>query len=126
MALISIDGKSFPMPIRGLTEVVSTNVNSGRNALGEMTGERVGRDIYKLDNVEWRWLNKRQWQELLTAVSGFKFHMTFPDVVNGGYCTHLCYVGDRTCEPYYVTSDGDFMWYKSCKINFIDCGIVGD
>lgn len=114
------------MPIRGLTEVVSTNVNSGRNALGEMTGERVGRDIYKLDNVEWRWLNKRQWQELLQAVSGFKFHMTFPDVVNGGYCTHLCYVGDRTCEPYYVESNGDFKFYRSCKMNFIDCGIVGD
>ena len=126
MALITIDGKSFPMPIRGLTEVVSTNVNSGRNALGEMTGERVGRDIYKLDNVEWRWLNKRQWQELLQAVSGFKFHMTFPDVVNGGYCTHLCYVGDRTCEPYYVESNGEFKFYRSCKMNFIDCGIVGD
>lgn len=126
MALITIDGKSFPMPIRGLTEVVSTNVNSGRNALGEMTGERVGRDIYKLDNVEWRWLNKRQWQELLQAVSGFKFHMTFPDVVNGGYCTHLCYVGDRTCEPYYVESNGDFKFYRSCKMNFIDCGIEGD
>lgn len=126
MALITIDGKSFPMPIRGLTEVVSTNVNSGRNALGEMTGERVGRDIYKLDNVEWRWLNKRQWQELLQAVSGFKFHMTFPDVVNGGYCTHLCYVGDRTCEPYYVESNGDFKFYRSCKMNLIDCGIVGD
>ena len=62
----------------------------------------------------------------LQAVSGFKFHMTFPDVVNGGYCTHLCYVGDRTCEPYYVESNGDFKFYRSCKMNFIDCGIVGD
>lgn len=126
MALIVIDGQSFPTPIRGLTEVISTNVNSGRNALGEMVGERVGRDIYKLDGVEWRWLTKAQWQSMLQAVSGFKFHMTFPDAVNGGYCTHLCYVGDRTCEPYYINADGDFTFYRSCKMNFIDCGVEGD
>lgn len=126
MAIIVINGQSFPTPIRGLTEVVSTNVNSGRNALGEMVGERVGRDIYKLDNVEWRWLTKAQWQRMLTAVSGFKFHMTFPDVVNGGFCTHLCYVGDRHCEPYYINANGDFTFYRSCKMNFIDCGIIGD
>ena len=126
MATIVINGKSFPTPIRGLTEVVSTNVNNGRNALGEMIGERVGRDIYKLDNVEWRWLTKSQWQELLQAVSGFKFHMQFPDVVNGGFTTHLCYVGDRTCEPYYINSSGDYTFLRSCKMNFIDCGVEGD
>lgn len=126
MALMVIDGHSLPMPIRGLTEVVSTNVNSGRNALGEMVGERVGRDIYKMDNVEWRWLTKDQWQEMLTLVSGFKFHLTFPDVVNGGYCTHLCYVGDRHAEPYYVNSNGDYTFFRTCKMNFIDCGIIGD
>ena len=131
MATIAINGKSFPTPIRGLTEVVSTNVNDGRNALGEMIGERVGRDIYKLDNVEWRWLTKKQWRDMLEAVSGFKFHMTFPDVVGGTdhgsqFCTHLCYVGDRTCEPYYINDSGDFTFYKSCKMNLIDCGIEGD
>lgn len=126
MALIAVDGVSLPTPIRGLTEVVSTNVNDGRNALGEMVGERVGRDIYKLDGVEWRWLTKAQWQDMLTRVSGFKFHLTFPDVVNGGFCTHLCYVGDRSCEPYYINSNGDFTFYRSCKMNFIDCGIIDD
>ena len=126
MALIVINGQSFPTPIRGLTEVISTNVNQGRNAQGEMVGERVGRDIYKLDGVEWRWLTKAQWQSMLQAVNGFKFHMTFPDVVNGGFCTHLCYVGDRTCEPYYINASGDFTFYRSCKMNFIDCGLIDD
>ena len=63
---------------------------------------------------------------MLTAVSGFKFQLTFPDVVNGGFCNHLCYVGDRTCEPYYINSSGDFTFYRSCKMNFIDCGIEGN
>ena len=41
MAIIVIDGHSLPCPVRGLKEVVSTNVNSGRNALGELVGEKV-------------------------------------------------------------------------------------
>lgn len=126
MALLVINGTSVPVPIRGLSETVSTNVNSGRNSLGEMTGEKVGRDIYKLDNMEWRWLTKSQWSAILQLVSDFKFYATFPDVVNGGYCTHLCYCGDRTCEPYYINSNGDFLYYRSCKMNIIDCGIIGD
>jgi len=127
MAIITINGESIAhCPIRGLKVVVSTNVNSGRNALGEMVGERVGRDIYKLDAVEWRWLTKAQWQDILQKVSGFKFRCTFPDVVNGGFCTHICYCGDRSCEPYYITSSGDFTFYRSCTMNIIDCGILDE
>lgn len=126
MAIITVNGQSFPTPIRGLTEVVSTNVNNGRNANGEMTGERVGRDIYKLDNVEWRWLTKAQWQSMLQAVKNFTFQLMFPDVVNGGFVTLTCYVGDRHCEPYYINSNGDFTFYRSCKMNFIDCGYVSE
>lgn len=120
---------SLPSPIRGLTEVVSTNVNSGRNANGEMVGEKVGRDIYKLDGVEWRWLTKSQWARILRFFNdNFKFKCTFPDALEkeGAYCTHLCYCGDRSCEPYYVNSNGDFTFYRSCKVNIIDCGIIGD
>lgn len=127
MALhLYINGTQVPTPKRGLTETVSTNVNSGRNANGEMVGERVGRDIYKLDNVEWMWLTKAQWQAILQLVKDFKFYCEFPDVVNGGYCRHLCYCGDRSCEPYYINSEGDFTYYRSCKMNIIDVGVEND
>lgn len=126
MALITINGTSIPVPKRGMTETVSTNVNDGRNALGEMVGERVGRDIYKLDNLEWVWLTKAQWSAMLQLVKDFKFHVTFPDVVNGGYCTHLMYCGDRSAEPYYINADGDFTFYRSCKMNLIDVGVEDD
>ena len=129
MAIITIRGTSLPCPIRGLKVVVSTNVNSGRNALGEMVGEKVGRDIYKLDAVEWRWLTRKQWSDILKLVDkkNFKFKCTFPDVVNNGqWCTHLCYCGDRSCEPYYINSSGDFTFYRSCTMNIIDCGIIDD
>ena len=126
MAIITINGHSLPCPIRGLKVVVSTNVNSGRNALGEMVGEKVGRDIYKLDAVEWRWLTKAQWQTILSYVDGndFKFQCIFPDVVHGGFCEHKCYCGDRSAEPYYINSSGDFTFYRSCTMNIIDCGIM--
>ena len=124
MALLTINGTPVPVPIRGLTEEVSTNVNSGRNANGELVGEKVGRDIYKLNNMEWRWLTKAQWAQICTLVGNFKFTATFPDAVNGGFCTHLCYCGNRTCEPYYINDQGDFTFYKSCKMNIIDCGLI--
>ena len=129
MAIITIRGTSLPCPIRGLKVTVSTNVNSGRNALGEMVGEKVGRDIYKLDAVEWRWLTKAQWADILNLVAGdnFKFECTFPDPLkSSGFCTHTCYCGDRSAEPYYINSSGDFTFYRSCTMNIIDCGIIDD
>jgi hypothetical protein len=129
MALLLINGTSVPVPKRGLTEVISTNVNSGRNALGEMVGERVGRDIYKIDNIEWTWLTKDQWAQILQLVSDFKFHVTFPDArkTDGhDFCTHLMYCGDRSCEPYYINANGDFKFYRSCKMNLIDVGLIDD
>ncbi len=128
MALLEINDVPVPVPIRGLTEVVSTNVNSGRNAEGELVGEKVGRDIYKLDNMEWRWLTKDQWAQILQLVGNFKFKAKFPDVTQGEgrFCTHLCYCGDRHAEPYYINSNGDFTFYRSCKMNIIDCGKLND
>lgn len=126
MAILQINGTDVPTPIRGLNEIVSTNVNSGRNANGELVGEKVGRDIYKLDSLEWRWLTKDEWSAILQLVANFKFTARFPDVVNGGYCTHLCYCGDRSAEPYYIDANGDFTRYRACKMNVIDCGIINE
>lgn len=127
MAVVTINGTSIPTPIRGLTETISTNVDDGRNALGEMVGERVGRDIYKLDNMEWRWLTKAQWAQILNLVKNFKFKATIPDAMkSSGFTTKTFYCGDRTCEPYYINSNGDFKYYRSCKMNIIDCGLISE
>ena len=129
MATIVINGHNLPTPKRGLTEVVSTNVDSARNSLGEMVGEKVGRDIYKLDAVEWRWLTKAQWAAILNLVTSkhFKFECTFPDPLkSSGFCTHTCYCGDRSAEPYYINSNGDFTFYRSCTMNIIDCGLMSE
>ena len=53
MAYISVNGYDFPPPKRGAKPTVSTMVDAGRNANGTVVGQRVGRDQYKLDTLEW-------------------------------------------------------------------------
>ena len=48
---IKINGHPYPTPRRGLNMMVATIVNSGRNADGEVVGQKVGRDQEKLDSL---------------------------------------------------------------------------
>lgn len=61
MAYISVNGYDFPPPKRGAKPTVSTMVDAGRNANGTVVGQRVGRDQYKLDTLEWPWLTAAEW-----------------------------------------------------------------
>lgn len=134
-SVIRINGEWVPAPKRGLEIVVSTNVNAGRNANGEVIGQVVGRNIYKLNNLEWPLLKEAEWNRIMQLMSGFFFVATFPDPVNGGFVTLKCYPGDRTASPYWLdvgdgkhggtTGDRHVLYYQSCKVNIIDCGIIG-
>ena len=53
MATITINGKEFPAPDIGGNLVVATNVSAGKNAKGEFVGQKVGRDQYKFDSLQW-------------------------------------------------------------------------
>ena len=137
-AVFFVNGKPFPPPKRGLQYVVATNVDTGRNANGEVVGQKVGRDIYKLDSLEWSWLEESVWASMLQEFSDFYVSLTFWDMVNSRWLTLKAYPGNRTAEPYWIdTGDvaspnaptgwyGDYrpMYYQNCKVNLIDCGIV--
>lgn len=125
-AFITINGMEFPPPARGLELIVATNVDSGRNANGEVIGQRVGRDIYKVNNMVWPWLSAETWGKMLTQFKGFFFTAKIPDMVNGGFITLKMYPGDRTAEPFWIDVKGDkkVLWYKDCKVNIIDCGVI--
>ena len=123
---ICINDTWVKSPVRGLKEVMSDAVNNGRNANAEMIGERVGRTSYKLDNLEWRGLWWYEWAEILQLTSGFFFTAKIPDMMTGGWVTIKMYPGDRAGQPYWLDSDGNFLWYESCTMNIIDCGIIGD
>lgn len=122
---ICISGEWVKSPVRGLNEITTFAVNNGRNADGEMIGEVVGRMNYKLDNLEWRGLYRDEWAHILQLTEGFFFIAKIPDMHTGGWIELKMYRGDASAQPYWLESDGNFRWYESCKMNIIDCGIIG-
>ena len=54
MATITINGKEFPAPDIGGNLLVATNVSAGKNANGELFGQKVGRAQLKFDALQIR------------------------------------------------------------------------
>ena len=65
MAIITINGRAFPGPDKGGKLTVATNVSQGKNALGEFVGQKVGRDQYKFDSLQWKLLDAKTWSDML-------------------------------------------------------------
>lgn len=123
MAFITVNGYDFPSPRRGAKPTVSTIVNTGRNANATVVGQKIGRDQYKLDGLEWPWLPADIWSRMLTVLDNFFVYVTFWDPVSDGQRTIKMYPGDRTGEPYWIDPDtGKPLFYLNCKVNLIDCG----
>lgn len=123
MAFITVNGYDFPSPKRGAKPTVSTIVNAGRNANATVVGQRIGRDQYKLDGLEWPWLPADIWSRMLTVLNRFFVYVTFWDPVSDSQKTIKMYPGDRTAEPYWIDLDtGKPLFYLNCKVNLIDCG----
>lgn len=123
MAFITVNGYDFPSPRRGAKPTVSTIVNAGRNANATAVGQKIGRDQYKLDGLEWPWLPADIWSRMLTVLDNFFVYVTFWDPVSDGQRTIKMYPGDRTGEPYWIDPDtGKPLFYLNCKVNLIDCG----
>lgn len=122
MSYIAINGYELPPPKRGVHPIVTTVVDAGRNANGSVVGQRVGRDQYKIDGLEWPWLTAEQWRQILNALSNFFVYVTFIDPVTNSRKTIKMYPGDRTGEPYWADSSGKPTHYRNCKVNLVDCG----
>ena len=122
MAYLAINGYELPPPKRGVNVIVTTIVNSGRDANGAVVGQRVGRDQYKIDGLEWAWLSASQWNAILQAMSNFFFYVTFQDPVSGSPKTVKMYCGDRHGEEYWIDANGHPLFYRNCKVNLIDTG----
>lgn len=122
MAYLAINGYELPPPKRGVSVIVTTVVDAGRDANGAVVGQRVGRDQYKIDGLEWPWLTAAQWQTILSILSNFFVYVTFNDPVTNGRKTVKMYPGDRTGQPYWVDGNGTPTHYRDCKVNLIDVG----
>ena len=122
MSYLRINGYELPPPKRGVHPIVTTIVDSGRNADGVVVGQRIGRDQYKIDGLEWAWLTAEQWSNILSILSDFFVNVTFVDPVTNREVTIKMYCGDRTGEPYWVDQYGRPTHYRDCKVNLIDTG----
>lgn len=121
---ITINGKVFPYPDRGLVLRKTTLTKNGRNPVGTVVGEVVGREQNKIDNLSWNFLDAETWAEMCQEFSKFKIEVRFPDMTTGSWITLMMYVGDRTAEPYFVDVErgGLPTHYRKCKCNIIDVG----
>lgn len=122
MAFIEVNGYELPPCKRGVSIVVTTVVNSGRNANGAVVAQKIGRDQYKIDGLEWAWLSADEWEYILTLLKDFFVRVTFTDPVSNKRRTIRMYCGDRTAEPYFVDDSGKPTHYTNCKVNLIDTG----
>lgn len=122
-SFLNVNGYDFPAPVDGFNYIISTNVNAGRNASNAVVGQRVGRDIYKLNTLEWVGLDPSTWQMMLRALEPFYVPVTFEDYRTGQPITIVMYPGDRTGQPLRVNEmTFQVEKYKSCKFNLIDAG----
>lgn len=102
--------------------LISTLVNSGRNANAIVTAQKIGRDQEKT-TMTWSFLNKEEWEELLRFWDkNFFFNFTYYSRVKGQRITRKCYIGDRTDKPFDIDFDGTPIAYRDCSANVVDTG----
>lgn len=122
-SFLNVNGMDFPCPKVGFNYIISTTVNSGRNANNAVVGQIVGRDLFKLNSMEWAALDAETWQAMLAAVEDFFVPVTFEDYRTGEPITITMYPSDRTAEPLFVDpTTHKVTKYKNCKFNLVDCG----
>ena len=122
-SFLRVNGVDFPCPRVGFKYIITTTVDAGRNTNNQVVGQRVGRDLIKLDALEWAALDAEIWQKMLRAVEPFYVPVTFEDYRTGQPITITMYVGDRTAEPLFVDKNTHKVTkYRNCKFNLIDAG----
>ena len=101
-SFLNVNGYDFPCPRVGFSYTITTTVNAGRNANNAVIGQRIGRDLIKLDNLEWACLEPEVWQMMLKAVEPFYVPVTFEDYRTGKPTTIIMYPGDRVAKPLFA------------------------
>ncbi len=122
-AFLNVNGYDYPCPRYGFQYVISTMVNAGRNVNGAVVGQKIGRDLYKLDSLQWVGLEPNVRRMILQSLEPFYVPVTFEDYKTGNPITITMYPSDRTGKPLFadrlthmVTKD------EVLAFNLIDCG----
>lgn len=126
MTFILINGNEYPAPDVGAVFTIATFVTNGKNALGEFIGQKVGRDQIKIDNLQWKFLPAEIWARILGEFDNFVVTATVFDMQQNRFRTLRMYPGNRSAVPVEFNEDGSVKTYKDCKVNIIDCGVMGE
>ena len=120
---IKVNGKTWPAPKYYPNMVVTTAVDGTRNANNKVVGQKIGRDNYKIDNLEWPYLDAATWSSMLQEFDkNFYSTVEFWDVVNNKKRTLTMYCSDRTADVFKTDRTGRPIAYINCKMNLIDAG----
>ena len=74
---IIINGYPVPAPDEGFEIKRSTYGDFGRNALNEVVGQVIGRELYKIEGLQWSSLTPEQWRNIKNAMRSFFIPVTF-------------------------------------------------
>lgn len=121
-SFLNINGYDMPCPRYGFEYIISTVVDSGRNVTGAVVGQKIGRDLFKFNNLQWVGLFPDQKRMILRAIEPFFVPVTFENPKTGQPITITMYPGDRNDKPLFadklthmVTRD------EVLSFNLIDC-----
>ena len=110
----------FACPQRGMEIIHSQTVDAGRNANNAVVGQKVGRKLWKINNLQWSGLDAKTWAAMKEALEDFYVPVTFTGDDNKRHTIQM-YPGDTTGKPLFL--DGIFYkTFETCKFNLIDCG----
>lgn len=123
-SFLNVNGYDWPCPVRGFSWTITTIVNGARNVNNAAIGTRVGRDLYKLDNLKWVGLSPKTRKMMLDSIKPFYVPVTFEDMANPGHpITIIMYPGDRKGTPLFVDRLTHMVTQdETLEFNLIDAG----
>lgn len=122
-AFLNVNGYDWPAPARGFQYVFSTALGQGRNANNAVVGQRVGRDLIKLDAMNFVCLSPETRMMMLQSLEPFFVPVTFENYRTGRPITLIMYPGDRKGKPLFADERTHMITMdESFTVNLIDAG----
>ena len=115
MSNLLLNGVAVVAPKSFQVDIQDVDGETGRNANGDMVRDRITTKR-KLE-CEWGQLSQAEISQILNAVSGVFFSVSYPDPING-QTTGTFYVGDRTSPAYTFTNK--FKPWSGLKFNLVE------
>lgn len=128
MSMLIVNGVTLPTPARGLQFQHQQLVDSGRNALGQVVAQTINRRLSKVNELQWLYLKREEWELILNEVAKFNAVVQYYDPLEGGVVTRQMYWGDAqaTVLTYERDSNGNITMvphdFINCSCNLIDMG----